>query len=403
MRILLVGAGRIGAAIVSRAARRTFFDCFIVAERDLYQANAALAPLKGDGRFLAAQVDVSNTSKVAGLLKKYRCNFLVNATHPRFCISLMDAALAADANYVDVTGSLSQRHPERPYELTHVKLADAQFDRAEMWERSGGLALVGMGAEPGLSGVFSRYAEKYLFDEIEEIGVRATVEISSIAHPSSRSLNALTAIHAFLKPPVVFDEQVGWYTTEPFSGGEIFHFPAGVGPLGCINVEHEDVLMIPRWIKAKRVTFKYGLDSDMMEILHNFDFSQKMHAMEIGDVFASQDIFEPSPDGSPSTAVTSEEPSPSFACTGVVVTGVKDGQERKVYLYHAAPQKRSTKGEFQGRILQTSMNSVAALELLAKGLWTGCGVLGSAAMSPEPFLRMLKEYGTPCAMQERSM
>ena len=172
MRVLLVGAGGVGGAITRIAARRPFFELMVVADYDLARAEAAVAALGGDARFLAERVDASDEAAVTALLERHACDVLLNATDPRFVMPLFQAARTAGATYVDMAMSLSHPHPERPYEECGVKLGDAQFEQAADWEKAGALALVGMGVEPGLSDVFARYAADELFDEIEELGVR---------------------------------------------------------------------------------------------------------------------------------------------------------------------------------------------------------------------------------------
>ena len=76
-----------------------------------------------------------------------------------------------------------------------------------------------------------------------------------------------TTIEECLNPPVIWEKERGWYTTAPFSEPEVFDFPEGIGPVECVNVEHEEVLLVPRWIDCKRVTFKYGLGDEFIEVL----------------------------------------------------------------------------------------------------------------------------------------
>ena len=76
-----------------------------------------------------------------------------------------------------------------------------------------------------------------------------------------------TTIEECLNPPVIYEKGRGWYTTAPFSGAEIFDFPEGIGEVECVNVEHEEVLLVPRWVDATKVTFKYGLGAEFIEML----------------------------------------------------------------------------------------------------------------------------------------
>ena len=66
---------------------------------------------------------------------------------------------------------------------------------------------------------------------------------------------------------MIWERDRGWFTTEPFSEPEVFDFPEGIGPVECVNVEHEEVLLVPRWVDCKRVTFKYGLGDEFIEVL----------------------------------------------------------------------------------------------------------------------------------------
>ena len=170
-------------------------------------------------------------------------------------------------HYLDMAMSLSYPHPDEPYRQTGVKLGDEQFALAPEWERSGKLALAGMGVEPGLSDVFARYAADELFGEIAELGVRDGANLEVAGYEFAPTFSIWTTIEECLNPPVIWERGRGWFTTEPFSEPEIFTFPAGIGPVECVNVEHEEVLLMPRWVEAQRVTFKYGLGAEFIGVL----------------------------------------------------------------------------------------------------------------------------------------
>ena len=155
--------------------------------------------------------------------------------------------------------------------LVGTVLGAEQFAAEPAWRDAGRLALVGMGVEPGLSDVFARYAADHLFSEIDEIGVRDGANLVVTGDDGepifAPSFSIWTTIEECLNPPVVYERVKGWFTTAPFSEPEIFDFPAGIGPVECVNVEHEEVLLIPRWVDAKRVTFKYGLGDEFIGVL----------------------------------------------------------------------------------------------------------------------------------------
>ncbi|MCU7826354.1 saccharopine dehydrogenase family protein [Kitasatospora sp. DSM 101779] len=405
MRVLLVGAGGVGTAVTRIAARRPFFDHMVVADYDPARAEAAVAALGGaGGRFSARQVDASDETAVRALLAEHDCDVLLNATDPRFVMPLFEAALAAGAHYVDMAMSLSHPHPERPYELCGVKLGDAQFERAEQWEKAGRLALVGMGVEPGLSDVFARHAADELFDEIEEIGIRDGANLTVEGYDFAPSFSIWTTIEECLNPPVVYEADRGWFTTAPFSEPEVFDFPEGIGPVECVNVEHEEVLLVPRWVDAKRVTFKYGLGDDFIDKL------KTLHALGLDStepVAVASDLGPAKV--SPRDVVAAVLPNPADlgermhgkTCAGTWVKGTKDGRPREVYLYHVVDNQWSMR-EYgsQAVVWQTAINPVVALELIATGAWSGSGVLGPEALPAQPFLDLLTEYGSPWGLRE---
>ncbi|MHB1875859.1 MAG: saccharopine dehydrogenase family protein, partial [Streptosporangiaceae bacterium] len=263
MRVLLVGAGGVGTAFARIAARRGFAD-LVIADYDLSRAQRAAA---ASDRYQAVRVDAADTAAVAGLLTAHRADVLMNATDPRFVLPLFRAALAAGTNYLDMAMSLSAPHPDTPYQQTGVKLGDEQFALAADWERAGKLALVGIGVEPGLSDVFARHAADTMFGRIDEIGVRDGANLVVEGYDFAPTFSIWTTIEECLNPPVIWEADRGWYTTAPFSEPEVFAFPAGIGPVECVNVEHEEVLLIPRWIEARRVTFKYGLGAEFIDVL----------------------------------------------------------------------------------------------------------------------------------------
>ncbi|MDW8227450.1 MAG: saccharopine dehydrogenase C-terminal domain-containing protein, partial [Anaerolineales bacterium] len=259
----------------------------------------------------------------------------MNACDPLYNVPIFEAAFHVGCTYMDMAMTLSEPHPEKPYELPGVKLGDYQFERAKAWEEKGLLAILGLGVEPGMSDVFARYAADYLFDEIDEIGVRDGSNIEIQGYEFAPNFSIWTTIEECLNPPVIWEKDKGWFTTPPFSEPEIFEFPEGIGKLEVVNVEHEEVLLIPRWIDCKRVTFKYGLGErfiNVLKTLHMLGLDKK-EPIRVKDVWVA-----------PRDVVAACLPDPAHlgdrmfgkTCAGTWVKGRKDGKERQVYLYQVA-------------------------------------------------------------------
>ncbi len=401
MRILVIGAGGVGTAAVAIAARRDFFEHMVVADYDATRVEHALVPVAGDARFSGARVDASNADDMVALIRGQRITHVLNAVDPRFVMPIFDACFVAGVTYLDMAMSLSKPHPDQPYALAGLKLGDEQFANAGDWERAGQLALVGVCVEPGLSDVFARYAQDELFSEIDEAGVRDGANLVVDGYDFAPSFSIWTTIEECLNPPAIWEAGRGWFTTPPFSEPETFEFPEGIGPVECVNVEHEEVLLIPRWVKAKRVTFKYGLGDEfinVLKVLHTLGLDKTEPVAVKGVRVSPRDVVAaclPDPAGL-------GDRMHGKTCAGTYVTGRgKDGRPRAVYLYHVVDSDWSWKEyRSQAVVWQTAINPVVALELLAAGTWSGVGVLGPEAFAPKPFLDLLVAYGSPWAMRE---
>ncbi len=390
MKVLVVGTGGVGGAVAAVARRRDFFERMTFADLDAARPQALVDRLD-DERFAAAQVDASDQASVEALAREH--DTVLNATDPRFNLPIFEAAFETRCTYLDMAMSLSE---------PGVLLGKLQLDQHERWAEAGLLALVGIGVEPGLSDVFARYAADHLFAEIDEVAVRDGANLEVEGYEFAPTFSIWTTIEECLNPPLVWERERGWYTTEPFSEPEVFDFPEGIGPLECVNVEHEEVVLVPRWVDCRRVTFKYGLGEefiDVLKTLHKLGLDSK-ERIRVGDVeVAPRDVLAA---GLPDPATLGDRMH-GKTCAGTFVTGTgTDGQPRATYLYHVTDNEHAMRDYgSQAVVLQTALNPVVALELLANGSWSGAGVLGPEAFDAVPFLELLNGYGEPWKQSDR--
>src|SRR5690349_6055020 len=392
MKVLVVGTGAVGAAVAAVARRRDFFERITFADVEPARS-AAVVEREGDDRFAAARVDAGDRATLVGLLRETGADAVLNAADPRFNPPILDAAFEYGCTYLDMAMTLSG---------PGVLLGQKELEAHDRWRERGLLALAGIGVEPGLSDVFARYAADHLFDEIDEVAVRDGADLVVEGYDFAPTFSIWTTIEECLNPPLIWEKERGFYTTEPFSEPELFEFPEGIGVIECVNVEHEEVVLVPRAIECRRVTFKYGLGSEFIDVL------KTLHQLGLD---STEPVRVRGVDVAPRDVVAAALPDPATlgdrmrgkTCAGTFVTGTgKDGAPRATYLYHVSDNEESmAEWGHQAVVLQTALNPVVALELLADGRWEGVGVLGPEAFQPGPFLDLLAELGAPHGIEDR--
>jgi len=401
MKILLVGVGGVGEAIAALVKPRAWMEQMVLCDYNLERAEEVQKKLGGDAaRFPVEFIDAGKQEMIEELARKYNVNLIMNSVDPIFNEKIFDAAFNVGVTYMDMAMTLSKPHPTDPFHKTGVKLGDYQFEKSKDWEKKGLLALVGIGVEPGMVDVFARYAQDHLFDEIEEMGIRDGANLTIDGYEFAPNFSIWTTIEECLNPPVIWEEGKGWFTTEPFSEPEVFDFPEGIGPVEVVNVEHEEVLLVPRWVKTKRMTFKYGLGDQFIGVLKTLrmlglDNKEKINVK--GVQVAPRDV------------VAACLPDPAHlgdkmhgkTCAGIWVKGTKDGKPKEVYLYQVADNAECmSRLGCQAVVAQTAFSAVIAMDLLEHKQWSGAGVLGPEAFEPTVFMNKMADYGFPYGVRE---
>ena len=402
MKALVIGAGGVGRAIANIASRRSFVSSMVIADRNIARAEEAVARVK-DARFSAAEVNAAELEDIRALIRKAKPDVVINAVDPRYVMPIFLACEIENTNYIDMAMSLSRPHPHYPNTETGVKLGDEQFARDWNWGERGIYALVGMGIEPGMSDVFAKYASDYLFSRLDSVTVFDGSNLTVEGFDFAPSFSIWTTIEECLNPPLMWEDGRGWYTTEPFSDLEVFDFPEGIGPVECVNVEHEEVVLIPQKVDAKKVAFKYGLGAQFittLKTIHMLGMDRKETVDVQGVAVSPRDLLAAAlPD--PATLGSRMK---GKTCAGTLVKGLdKEGKPRAVYMYNVVDNAWSmaTYGD-QAVVWQTAVNPVIAMELIHKGIWQPDGVNGPEWFDAKPFLNLLEEYNTSWHIREES-
>ena len=403
MKLLIIGAGGVGtstAMIIKRAGKEgDWAEKIVISDYNLDRAKEVADKICGGGKFVPEKVDASCPASIKELIKKHGITYVMNAVEPLFNETIFDTCLEEKVGYLDCAMTLSKKDPEKPFEKVHIKLGDYQFERHEQWEKAGVMALVGSGVEPGMADVFTNFAAKHLFDEIDEVNIRDGDNYTDA--DGMFGFSVWTTIEECLNPPVIWEKGKGWFLTENFSEPEIFNFPGGIGDVEVANVEHEEVMLVPRVIDCNRVTFKYGVPPEMRQLLldlREVGMDEAEKKIKVGDAEITPRDFlvkvVPSP-------VDSTSNMKGKGCAGAWITGTKDGLRRSVYLYQVADNQECIKKYTTNSVVaQTAVSPVIMLELIAKGIWALNGVHGPESFDPDPYMERLEKYEFPAAIRE---
>ncbi len=402
MKVLLLGVGAVGEGIAKVARGRLWLEKMVLADSQLHRLRSVQQKLGNPKRFPIAVVNASDTKAIRKLAIEHDVDLIMNAVTPYLNIQIMEAALKAGTIYMDMAMTPTLPHPTDPHHKVGQPLGKAQFEEHRKWKKKGLLALVGMGMDPGVSGVFARYAEKHLFDRVDEIHVKDGGNLTIEGYAFAPTFSIWTTIEECLNPPVVFSSRKGHFTTEPFSDPEAFDFPDGIGPQNLVNVEHEELVTFPKYLKGvKRVSFKLGLGDQFMDVLKTLHLIglDSIDPVRVGNVEVS-----------PRDVVAAVTPNPAMladsmtgkACVGLLIKGRHNRKPREVFIYQTTDNADSRKKYgLQAVALQTAVGPVIAMDLLNSGAWKGAGVLPPEAFDPDPFMALMDTYQFTYDIQDR--
>lgn len=389
MKILLIGAGGVGEAIAVVAQNQPWLEKMVLADYNLERLLTVQKRWGKPDKYPIERVDARDISQVVQVARKHSIDLIMNAVSNFYNDTIFDAAYEAGCNYLDMAMS-----------DCGANMGSHQWDQTEKWKDKELLAILGNGMDPGVSDIFARYASLELFDEIDEIGIRDGAALEVSGYEFAPAFSILDTIEECTDPPLVWEAAHGWYTIPAFENIELFNFPEGIGPLEVVDIEHEEVVLIPRYIQCKRVTFKYGLGEKFINVIRVIKMLglQRKEPLNVKGVLVSP--IEVVAACLPDPATIGEKMS-GKTCVGTWVTGIKDGKRREVYIYQVTDNQESMRDYgCQAVSLQTGTGPVITMELLAQGIWKGRGVQGPEAFDPRPFMRKMSEYHFPYKIRE---
>ncbi len=391
MKVLLIGAGGVGEAIAIVARERHWLEKLVVSDYDLGRAAQVQKRLGSPDKFPIEQIDARDTCSIVQLARKHHVDLVMNAVSNFYNESVFEAAFEAGCHYLDMAMS--------DY---GANMGNYQWSRGQQWQEKGLLAILGNGMDPGVTDVFAKYASLELFDEIDEIGIRDGAALEVSGYEFAPAFSILDTIEECTDPPLVWERGHGWFTIPAFENIEMFNFPAGIGQLEVVDIEHEEVAVIPRYIPCRRVTFKYGLGEKFIQVIKTIKMLglHRKEPVNVKGVMVSPIevvaacLPDPATQGDKMTGKT---------CVGTWVTGSKDGKQREVYIYQVTDNQVSMHDYgCQAVSLQTGTGPVIVMELLAEGVWKGLGVHAPEAFDPRPFLIKMRQFNFPYSVREEA-
>jgi saccharopine dehydrogenase (NAD+, L-lysine forming) len=408
MRLLLIGAGAVGESILRIMQKRDpegkWLKFVVVSDFNLNRACEVVEHLQGDKRFVTESVDARDKESIIALIKKHKCDFVMDAAAPFVSNNIFDAAFEGGANYGNMgTWSVPMDNPKfgLGIENSYIEpMTKYNFDRHNDWEKKGIMACICLGIDPGVVNVFAKFAALYLFDELHEVHVK---DGGNLTIPDADEdgivfgFNVWTVLDEVMNPNVEWDKDKGGFLVEgPFSGEETFEMPAGVGTNTLVKVEHEETVTMPRYLEQyglKKCTFKIALDDNLVKALKviNSLGLRSLHPINVGGLTVI-----------PRDVVAAAAPQPKDLgdemlgkmCVGIHCKGIKDGKTREIFIYQPFDNQISMLNwEMQAVVAQTGFGAAVGLELIGKGIWKDVGVFSPEYFDPIPYLEIMDEAG----------
>jgi saccharopine dehydrogenase (NAD+, L-lysine-forming) len=388
-KVLIIGAGGVGHVVAHKCAQvPEVFSEIMLASRTKSKCDAIAASVKErTGREIkTAALDADNVSETVALIKSFQPRLVLNVALPYQDLALMDACLETGVDYLDTAN--------------YEPLDEAKFEYKWQWayqdrfKEKGLMALLGSGFDPGVTNVYCAYAQKHLFDEIHELDI---IDCNAGDHgqPFATNFNPEINIREITQRGRYW-ERGEWVETDPLSWRMSYDFPDGIGPKDCYLMYHEELESLVQNIRGlKRARFWMTFSQNYLnhlKVLENIGMTsiepvdykgQKIVPLQ----FLKAVLPEPGSLGPLTKGRT---------CIGCVMKGVKDGKERKAYIYNICSHEEAYREVGSQAISYTTgVPAMIGAMMMLTGKWRGAGVFNMEQLDPDPFMEKLNIHGLP--------
>ena len=396
-KILIIGAGGVGRVVVQKCAQNSeVFNEITLASRTLDKCEQVRKDVKKrTGKDInVAAVNADNVRELTALIKKVKPDLVLNVALPYQDLSIMEACLAAGVNYLDTANY-------EPPDEAHFEYS-WQWAYKEKFRKRGLMAVLGCGFDPGVSNIFTAYAQKHLLDRINYIDI-LDCNAGSHGHPFATNFNPEINIREvtqvvrhwkngkWIKTPAILDQKSVHFS---------FNYPV-VGNKESYLLYHEELESLAKNIKGlKRIRFWMTFSENYINHLRVL---QNVGMTRIDDVdyegkkvvpirFLKALLPDPAKLGSNYTGKT---------VIGNVMSGTKDGKKRSYYIYNVCDHAESFKEVgAQAISYTTGVPAMIGAMLMVNGTWKGKGVFNVEELDPDPFMAALNKWGLPWKQAE---
>ncbi|AOR23056.1 saccharopine dehydrogenase family protein [Clostridium taeniosporum] len=384
---LIIGAGGVASVAVHKCCENSdIFEEICIASRTLSKCDALKSKLEGGKtKIQTAKVDADNVDELIALIEKFKPNVVINLALPYQDLTIMDACLATKTDYVDTAN--------------YEPLDTAKFEYKWQWaykkkfEEAGITALLGSGFDPGVTGVFSAYAQKHYFDEINYIDI-LDANAGDHGYPFATNFNPEINIREITANGSYW-EKGKWVETEPLELKEVYDFPE-IGPKDMYLLHHEELESLAINIKGiKRIRFWMTFSEKYLthlRVLENVGMTSiEPIEFEGEKIVPLQFLKAVLPD--PASLGPRTKGKTNIGC---IFQGKKDGKEKTYYLYNVCDHEECYKEVGSQAISYTTgVPAMIGASLIMKGLWKKPGVYNVEEFDPDPFMDELNKWGLP--------
>jgi len=384
---LIIGAGGVSNVVVHKCCQNPdVFEEICIASRTKSKCDKMKEKLQGGKtKIHTAQVDADNTEEVINLINEFKPDIVINVALPYQDLTIMDACLATGVNYLDTANYEPPENPKFEYKW--------QWAYKEKFEKAGIMALLGCGFDPGVTGIFTAYAQKHYFDEIHTIDI-LDANAGDHGYPFATNFNPEINIREITAKGRYY-EKGNWIEVDPLSVKKEYNFPQ-IGPKNIYLLYHEELESLAVNIKGvKKIRFWMTFSDSYLNhlnVLQNVGMTSikpiNFEGKEIQPIqFLKAVLPDPASLGPRTKGKTN---------IGCIVQGVKDGQPKTYYVYNVCVHEEAyAEVGSQAISYTTGVPAMIGAMLMLKGVWNKPGVYNVEEFDPDPFMEALNIHGLP--------